>query len=281
MSRIPVDFTGISPAEDFPVYPAGEYIFQVTKASQETATTSGNLKLLVNLKIHAGPDGSQEFVGRTLVISKSFVDKARPFLLRFLNACGISREMLAAGFDDAQLIGRVFIANVTVGEYQGRKNNSVDREKPYAGVAAGGNHVPMAGAAPQPSLLQPVPGAPGATQVAPPVAPPVAPAYPQPAPQPAAYAPAAVPPAPQAAPLPPAQAPQPAPYNPQAPGYGLPPQVPQPAPQAFQPPPQAPQVPQVPQMPPQAAYVPQVTQPPAAPPAPPAPPVPPKPIQGS
>ena len=127
MAKLPVDLTKVEAAGDFPVYPEGSYTLEVLKADQSIAKSSGQPKLQVQFSIIDGPDGSNEWSGRSLVRSYSLSEKALPFLRRFAEACGVDSNMLS-DFDDQLLIGAKIRAMITQQEYQGRMTNQVNSE---------------------------------------------------------------------------------------------------------------------------------------------------------
>lgn len=155
MSRVPVDLRKVAPAGSFTTYPPGLYAFSVRKAEIQTAKTSGESKLGMQLEILIGPDGSTEYIGGTLLHSHSLSPQSFPFLKATILACGVTDEMLDGNngtFMTEWLVGKKIQARVSTRTYQGREFNSLNDIGAYGEEASG---TPSFSAPPPAAFTQP------------------------------------------------------------------------------------------------------------------------------
>ena len=205
MAHIPFNFQQVPAATGFPLCPPSVYRVRVAVAKQKTTGVGqapGTPALEGWLEMVCDERGDTTWACLKLVRTYFFTLKALPFARRFFDACGHDIKGLldaGQGLDDAMLLGREMLVNVTIGkDNNGKDRNQYDQET-MIGATAPSNGA--AAAPPQPAGFAPVPGghpgyAPPQQQYAPPqqqYAPPAPQGY---APQPQ-YAPPPAPPPPQ------------------------------------------------------------------------------------
>ena len=88
----------------------GNYIFEVEEVIQEAAKSSGNLQLVVTLRVLNGD--TEVHNGQTTKHWLSLTPKAAGRLKAFMDAVGLAPGADGTSFDDQELVGRQFMAEV-------------------------------------------------------------------------------------------------------------------------------------------------------------------------
>jgi len=158
-----IDLRGVAPwdGEGFSVAP-GEYVFEVEEATQEQSSKD-KPQLALGLRIVSGL-ATEVHNDQKMKHWISLTGKAAPRLRNFLNAVGIEADA-DGGFDDQDLIGRQFQAEVFESEYQkgtdpvtgapNMKTSSKIRKERLVEGEAGASQAPAAPPAPLPRAAAP------------------------------------------------------------------------------------------------------------------------------
>lgn len=116
---------------DFTPYDAGTYDLQIESVEQG-ASKNGNPQLTVKCRFVGG-----KYDGKQITSWYSLLEQSQWKLSVLVEATGCPHTVVGHGpsgdplveFDEADLVGRIFTADVTISEYNGRKNNRIDKER--------------------------------------------------------------------------------------------------------------------------------------------------------
>lgn len=116
----------------FQTYDAGTYDFKIENVQQGTSKT-GNPQLTVKLRFVGG-----KYDDKQMTAWYSLTPQSMWKMQALVEASGCHHTVIgedAEGkptieFDEADLVGLVFAADVTIEEYQGKKNNRLNNERP-------------------------------------------------------------------------------------------------------------------------------------------------------
>lgn len=174
-NNAPLDLNTVAPwdGEGFFVTP-GEYVFTIETATQ-TMSSSAKPQLELGLVIAQGL-ATEAHNGQNMKHWVSLTKAAAGRLRNFLDAIGLAPDE-QGGFDDAELIGRQFIAEVWEDEYQKglngdgtpnmKKSTKLRKERPVEGAEAAAE-APAPARAPAPApAAKPAPAPAPARQAAP------------------------------------------------------------------------------------------------------------------
>lgn len=124
--------SGQSAGGNFDPYEPGAYDLQIESAEQGTSKSSGNPQLAVRCKFVGG-----KYDGKQITTWYSLTEKSMWKIAALVEACGAPHTVVGTDakgnpiieFEESDLIGRVFACDVSVEEYQGKKNNRVNKER--------------------------------------------------------------------------------------------------------------------------------------------------------
>jgi len=124
---IRMDLTGVEAGGDFEPIPNGAYPCTVFDVEQRTGKDSGQPYLSVQFKVQGG-----EYDGRRLWSNYSLQQQSLWAIKGLLITLGWSEEQLAGQFEfePTELMGKACVVVATVGDYQGKATNNVDRVLP-------------------------------------------------------------------------------------------------------------------------------------------------------
>lgn len=112
-----IDFSNIS---EFKTMPKGQYPVRVTELVLVKAST-GNKMIKWTLKVTDG-----EFKGRNLWTNTVLTEESLWVLRNYLTALGVEVPKASVNIEFSKIIGKVAIADVTVGEYNGKPKNYIN-----------------------------------------------------------------------------------------------------------------------------------------------------------
>ena len=165
-NNTPLDLNTVAPwdGEGFHVTP-GEYVFTIETATQ-TMSSSSKPQLELGLVIAQGL-ATEAHDGQNMKHWVSLTKAASGRLRNFMDATGLAPDE-QGGFDDAELIGRQFIAEVFEDEYQKginadgapnmKKSTKIRKERPVEGATEAATEAPAPAPAPVPAA-KPTPAA--------------------------------------------------------------------------------------------------------------------------
>jgi hypothetical protein len=161
---MPVNLATVQEADDFPLYPVGEYLLKSVSVEQnqpEDPAKAPRLSVKSEIQMGPGPMGS-EFNGKAIFDNFNLDAKGLPYLKKWLLRCGFTDAHLnswaqqGTGVPVDQLVGLLFVAQVAHREHQGNKYNNIVRYAPSNTFGQSGNGAQQQQqTAPQPGMLAP------------------------------------------------------------------------------------------------------------------------------
>lgn len=117
---------------DFELYEPGTYDFRVVSATQGTSK-NGNPQLTVKCVFVGG-----KYDGKQFTSWYSLLDNSMWKLAQLVEAAGCAHVVTGTDtkgnpiieFEEADLVDCIFTGDVTINEYNGKKNNRLDKERP-------------------------------------------------------------------------------------------------------------------------------------------------------
>lgn len=150
-----IRFTGGQQGGNYETYEPGAYDLRVESAEQGVSKSSGKPQLAVKCVFVGG-----KYDGKTLMTWYSLSEASMWKIAALVEACGAAHTVVGQDvkgnpiieFEEADLLGCIFSADVTIEEYNSKKNNRINKERASDLVESEPEPAP----APAPAVTKPV-----------------------------------------------------------------------------------------------------------------------------